>query len=112
MIDSEWLIRILQLLLASPRNTVKAQLSLFAKINCRTIVLCSSLGQSFQPLIAASKLRRVTAPGLEELLAENLVPHYAYDTTWEQLSDEKFLTMHTSGSSGMHTSKRAARRTD
>ncbi|PVH86351.1 acetyl-CoA synthetase-like protein [Cadophora sp. DSE1049] len=89
-----------KLLFASPRNTIRAQRSLFEKINCKAIVLCSSLNQSLQPLIAASGLRHIQAPKLDDLLAEYLAPHYAYDTTWGNLSNDKFLTIHTSGSSG------------
>ncbi|KAK0105234.1 hypothetical protein ONS95_004375 [Cadophora gregata] len=89
-----------KMLFASTRNLVRAQLSLFSKINCRAIVFCSSLNQSFQPLIAASELRHIQAPKLEDLLAEDPVPHYTYDATWESLSNEKFFTVHTSGSSG------------
>ncbi|KAH7390129.1 putative NRPS-like enzyme [Cadophora sp. MPI-SDFR-AT-0126] len=56
--------------------------------------------KSLQPVIVASGLRHIQAPKLNDLLAEYLVPHYAYDTTWENLSNDKFLTIHTSGSSG------------
>ncbi|CZS91474.1 related to nonribosomal peptide synthetase MxcG (component of the myxochelin iron transport regulon) [Rhynchosporium graminicola] len=89
-----------KVLYASPRNTVKAQLSLFEKTGCRTIVLCPSVKQSLQFLIETSGLRQLKSPGLDQLLAEDLVPHYEYNVSWEESTTAKFLTIHTSGSSG------------
>jgi hypothetical protein len=65
-------------------------------------VSCSSLTQNLEPLFAATRtVRKIQAPSLEDLLDEELVPHYAYNKTFEDVADEKFLFIHTSGSSGI-----------
>jgi hypothetical protein len=81
---------------------VDAELSLFAKVNCKVLVSCSSLDRSLQPLFAASEhVRKVQAPALDEVLAEDPVSHYEYNETYETASDDTIVHIHTSGSSGV-----------
>ncbi|KAL2062092.1 hypothetical protein VTL71DRAFT_6358 [Oculimacula yallundae] len=89
-----------RVLFASPRNTIRAQMSLFEKTNCKTIVTCSSMDQSLRPLFETAGLRHLKAPKLDDLLHGDNVPHYKYETTWEESTTSKFLILHTSGSSG------------
>lgn len=90
-----------QILFPSLRNTVDAQLSLFEKLNCKVLITCPSLAQPLKSLLSAPrKFRKVQAPSLDDLLAEEPVPHYSYDQTFESTSNKPFLFMHTSGSSG------------
>jgi acyl-coenzyme A synthetase/AMP-(fatty) acid ligase len=59
------------------------------------------LNQSLQPLFTAlSKVRKVRAPSLDDILAEDPVPHYEYNQTFESAPNEPFLHLHTSGLSG------------
>jgi acyl-coenzyme A synthetase/AMP-(fatty) acid ligase len=90
-----------QILIASLRNTVDAQLSLFEKANCKALVSCSSLSLVLQPLFSASEnVQKIQAPDLDEVLAEDEVPHYAYEKTFDEVAETIFLVLHTSGSSG------------
>lgn len=78
-----------------------AQLSLFEKANCNSLVYCSSVGPVFQPLFeAAGHVRKIEGLGLEEVLAEEPVRHYSYDLPFEHTSNLPFATLHSSGSSG------------
>lgn len=93
-----------QILIASLRNTVQAQLGLFERADCKVIVSCQSLDQSLQPLFAASpKTRKVHSPRLDDILAEDLVPHHAYHVPLEGADNNKVIILHTSGSSGKQT---------
>jgi hypothetical protein len=93
---------LVQNLITSLRNTVEAQISLFERVGCKVVVSCSSLAQNLEPLFAATQnIRKIQAPSLEDLLDEELVPPYAYNKTFEDVADEKFLFIHTSGSSGI-----------
>jgi acyl-coenzyme A synthetase/AMP-(fatty) acid ligase len=90
-----------QILIASLRNTVEAQLSLFEKVGCKSLVSCSSLTQGLRPLFTSSgNIRKVQAPDLDEILAEDKVRHYIYEKTFEQEASRTFIHLHTSGSSG------------
>lgn len=40
-------------------------------------------------------------PELNELLSEEAVPHYPYEKTFEQARLDPYLTLHTSGSTGL-----------
>lgn len=86
-----------QILIASMRNTVQAQLGLFEKANCKVIVSCHSLDQSLQPLFTASGVRQVQAPTLDDILDNQSVPHYEYKKSPDK---NVLMIVHTSGSSG------------
>ena len=45
-------------------------------------------------------IRQIRAPPLNEILAEDPVPHYPYNVTFDELPDDPVITLHTSGSSG------------
>lgn len=49
----------------------------------------------------ASDILLVNAPGLEQLLDEGDVPHYAFPYTFEQVKKDLVMTMHTSGTTGV-----------
>jgi acyl-coenzyme A synthetase/AMP-(fatty) acid ligase len=83
------------------RNTVDAQLSLFEKANCNVVVSCSTLVQVLQPLFSAlGNTQNIQAPSLDEVVAQDEVPHYALEKTFHEVADTIFLVLHTSGSSG------------
>ncbi len=93
-----------QILIASLRNTVQAQLGLFERANCKVVVSCQSLDQSLQPLFASSpKVRKLHSPRLEDILAEDLVLHHAYHVPLEGADNNNVIPLHTSGSSGKQT---------
>ncbi|CZR62914.1 related to nonribosomal peptide synthetase MxcG (component of the myxochelin iron transport regulon) [Phialocephala subalpina] len=90
-----------KILIASLRNTIQAQLGLFERANCKVIVSCQSLNQSLQPLFAASpQVRKLHAPRLDDILAGDAVPHFAFHEPLESAENSKVITLHTSGSSG------------
>ncbi|TVY80570.1 Non-canonical non-ribosomal peptide synthetase FUB8 [Lachnellula suecica] len=90
-----------KILICSLRNTVEAQSSLFNRAHCKALVFCSSLNQSLLGLFSVlDDVREFEAPGLEEILAEDLVAHYNYDETYETAGNDAIIHFHTSGSSG------------
>ena len=97
------MLRRIQILFPSLRNTVDAQLSLFEKLDSKVLVTCPSLAQPLKPLLsAAGKFRKIQVPSLDALLSDEPAPHYEYDETFETVSGKPVVFVHTSGSSGMH----------
>jgi hypothetical protein len=80
---------------------MEAQLALFERTNCKTIVSCSSYSQILQPLFEAGDYAgKVQAPGLDDVLADERVPEYLLRETFDSISDQTFVFLDTSGSSG------------
>jgi hypothetical protein len=49
---------------------------------------------------AADYVSRVQAPALDDVLAHERVPEYVFIETFDSISDQTFVFLHTSGSSG------------
>ena len=89
-----------QALIFSPRNAVSHNLTLFNSANCHTLFYAMET----EPLarVLAERLLGLNIfqiPSFEEMV-ENPVKHYPYEKNWEEAKDDKFLILHTSGSTG------------
>jgi hypothetical protein len=49
---------------------------------------------------AVPHIHKIHVPTLESILAEDPVPHYPYDMTFETAPNYNIVTLHTSGTSG------------
>ena len=78
-----------------------AQLSLFEKVNCKNIISCPSQDQILQRLLrAVPHICKVHAPTVSSILANESVPHYPYEATFETAANYNIVTLLTSGTSG------------
>ncbi|TGO35888.1 hypothetical protein BHYA_0142g00040 [Botrytis hyacinthi] len=90
-----------KVLLLSPRNSVAAQLDLIKVTKCKTFITSGRPLPSVAAILAAagSTLQKLEIPTIEDLL-NTPSKHYPYDKTFDEVCDEPFLVMHTSGSTG------------
>lgn len=78
-----------------------AQLSLFERANCKIMVYCSTMASNLQPLLnACENIPKYEFINFTDLLAEESVDHYAYDTPFEHVPNVPLWTLHSSGTSG------------
>jgi hypothetical protein len=93
----------LRILLPAPRNPLAAQLALFERTNCRTVVHAASSRKMLQPLLDSlpDGISTIVLPELDEhFLVDGDVEPYPYNKTYEDCKREVSLILHTSGSSG------------
>lgn len=87
-----------QALIFSPCNAISHNSTLFNSANCHTLFCAVEM----EPLgkVLADKfpgLNIIQVPSYEEMI-KSPVEHYPYLKTWEEAKDNKFLILHTSGS--------------
>ena len=46
-------------------------------------------------------VKRILAPTLSEWFSESVATHYAFAKTWEQAKSDRWVIIHTSGTTGM-----------
>jgi acyl-coenzyme A synthetase/AMP-(fatty) acid ligase len=80
-------------------NSLAGHLNLFAHCDCQNIV--AARGISIDDLLSSRPMRHIKMPELNELLNEEVVPHYLYEKTFEQARLDPYLVLHTSGSTGL-----------
>lgn len=74
---------------------------LFDRTGCKTIVYASTIEKILHGLFdSVLGLQHKQAPSLQEFLNEDPVPHFAYTATYETLTNDPVMYLHTSGSSG------------
>ncbi|KAI0384450.1 putative NRPS-like enzyme [Hypomontagnella monticulosa] len=88
------------LFLTSPRNSPAAHRSLFGALKCQNLVTTDPVPPSVTPILEAVKPRKLTLPGVNELLGEPY-PHFPFDKTFEQARWDPLFIVHTSGSTGL-----------
>ncbi|KAK7745063.1 putative NRPS-like protein biosynthetic cluster [Cytospora paraplurivora] len=85
----------------SPRNSPAAHRALFDRVQCRTFLTTDPLPPPAGAILNAVKpLQHLTVPSLEELLNKENKP-YVLSKTYQELRDDPFVVMHTSGSTGL-----------
>ncbi|KAB2571209.1 Non-canonical non-ribosomal peptide synthetase FUB8 [Lasiodiplodia theobromae] len=91
-----------KILFNSPRNSVKAQLYLFDKTECKVLLRGPRAGSMVQDILEARpKMRCVTVPEPGDWMREKgQVKRYPYDKSWEQGKDDPVIVLHSSGSTG------------
>lgn len=84
----------------SPRFPPLAAANLFAQTNIKTILTSNPKPAFLSPILKQHPLREVAIPDLDTLL-ESEYPDYAYDVSFETARNHPFVTVHTSGSTGL-----------
>ncbi|KAI9750497.1 MAG: Transmembrane osmosensor [Chaenotheca gracillima] len=87
-------------LLTSPRNSIEASLAVLAASDCNIWVLPSEQPKFLPELLDLRPMKVLNIAEVEDILRAEPVPHYAYDKTFEEASNEPFCVLHTSGSTG------------
>nr|POE88446.1 non-canonical non-ribosomal peptide synthetase fub8 [Quercus suber] len=87
----------IKVLLSSPRNNLTAHQALFQQTQCRTLIgplaCCESLRDD-------CKMNYIGIPELDELLSLSSVEAFPWRRTFDEVSHEPFVILHTSGSTG------------
>ena len=94
------LLTVFEALLASPRNSLKAHLSLLDDTQCHIMMTVEPLPPSAKDVLANRSMRQVMVPKLEHWLDSPIVAPYLYNRTFDQARYEPFVVIHTSGSTG------------
>lgn len=90
----------IQLFLTSPRNSVAAQVDLFAKLQCNILLSSSPRPPAVESLRNQDGLRIVEVPEVSFFLdAEHL--HFPFQKYWPEARSEPLFVVHTSGSTGI-----------
>ena len=92
--------RLLQALLASPRNSLAAHLDLLENTQCHVLMTAESLPPLAREVLSQRPMVHVIVPELERWLDARTVDSYPYAKTFEQARYEPFVVVHTSGSTG------------
>lgn len=90
-------------LVDAPRNTHEMHAHLFKETDCSIILHAKGINIATM-LGHASHGKAIHAiPSLEDLISKEGKPpkHYPYNKTFEEVQDEEYLVVHTSGSTGM-----------
>ncbi|KID70415.1 Male sterility, NAD-binding protein, partial [Metarhizium hybridum] len=85
----------------SPRNSQPAQRALFNHLGCQTLITTNPLSPPAQAVLdAVAPARHLTVPSVEELLSSSH-PTYVWNKTFEEVQNDPFVVMHTSGTTGL-----------
>ncbi|TGO61871.1 hypothetical protein BCON_0024g00750 [Botryotinia convoluta] len=90
-----------KILLNSPRNSVEGHLNVIKQAECNIWLLPSHSTGNIREVLKARPMTVLDCPELDFFLDEIPVPHYAYNKTWAEASQEPTLVLHTSGSTGL-----------
>lgn len=95
-------LRLVQVILPSPSNTVGANQLLFRDVAAKTLLFSPESFDILEALHSATKdeLRWIETPKFDDLLSRETVDVFPFEYTFEQVRDKKFLGLHTSGTTG------------
>ncbi len=74
-------------------------LSLLNKTNCKTLL--SAPETKVDHILEKYAMRHVVIRTFDEWLAQESVPHYPYEKSFEEAAHDPFIVIHTSGSTGL-----------
>lgn len=80
-------------------NSLAGHLNLLGQCHCENII--SARGININDILSSHPMRHIAMPELNELLSEEVVPHFPYEKTFEQAKLHPYLVLHTSGSTGL-----------
>ena len=80
-------------------NSLAGHLNLFESCDCKDIITAREI--RIDDILSSRPMRRLTMPELNELLDEEVVPHYPYEKTFDQAKLDAYMVLHTSGSTGL-----------
>ncbi|MCJ1313636.1 hypothetical protein MMC25_007315 [Agyrium rufum] len=85
----------------SPRISLEAHLALLESLECKTFLQTDQSPTVVENIVAKREMHVVTVSSLDDFLAEDLVPIYAFSKNFDQAKYEPFVVLHTSGSTGI-----------
>ncbi|APA15728.1 hypothetical protein sscle_15g104980 [Sclerotinia sclerotiorum 1980 UF-70] len=86
--------------LTSPRNSVAAQINLLERLKCTNVLSPTPCPPQITAILEANtKLRVLEVPTVDHLLDEKH-RHFPYEKSFDEVKDEPFVIVHTSGSTG------------
>ncbi len=88
------------MLLPSTRNSLEGQLNIFKFTDCKALLTSEGYNASTE-LVSETGLSPIYVPSLANLLAEGNVAHYPFANSYDEVKDDPFLVLHTSGSTGL-----------
>lgn len=88
------------MLFFSPRFPPLAAAALFQQTGVRTILTSTPRLPFLAPILAQHPLHELEVPGLHTLLHTDYA-HYAYPASFDSARNHPFITVHTSGSTGL-----------
>ena len=83
----------------SPRNSLDAHINLLELQKCGTILLPDPQPPYVAALLDSHPMRTLLLPSLEELFTRKSL-HYEYKKSFQEIRDNPFVALHTSGSTG------------
>ncbi|KAI0415689.1 hypothetical protein F5X98DRAFT_364957 [Xylaria grammica] len=101
-----WLIAAIKtgkcILLPSLANRVSANQRFFETVGCKTLMYAPEAKSVLTPLIDAIQevVECVTSPPYGEIMGKEVVPVYPFDKTFDEVKQDPFLGLHTSGTLG------------
>jgi thioester reductase-like protein len=92
----------LQALLSSPRNNMAAHMYLLESTSCRTVLYPREKAPDEFATAAIDRddVRALELPTISELMAPELIDSFPWNRIYDEVADEAFLMLHTSGSTG------------
>ncbi|ETS77458.1 hypothetical protein PFICI_11332 [Pestalotiopsis fici W106-1] len=88
------------LFLTSPRNSPAAHGSLFADLDCKTLITSEPTPAAAIPILEAVQPNHLQVPSVDALLSK-VHPKYVYAKTWQKGLADPMMCIHTSGSTGV-----------
>lgn len=86
----------------SPRNSLKAHLSLLERTECNIFLLSKAAPSIVEKIVENRQMNTVSFPGLDYFLQlDTVVDHYPYLKTFAEARLEPLAVLHTSGSTGV-----------
>ncbi|OBR08840.1 Thioester reductase domain-containing protein [Colletotrichum higginsianum IMI 349063] len=88
-------------LLISPRNSFEGQMNLFEQTDCNIICFDAAFKDVVQPLLEERQMDAIMVSSADAWLADDEVPHFPYDKTFDEAKHDPVVVLHTSGSTGL-----------
>ena len=86
-------------MLPSPRNSIEGVLSLLNSTKCQ--LLLSPPETKVDHILEKYPIHHQDVRSFDEWLAQESVPHYPYEKSFDEAANDPFIVIHTSGSTGL-----------
>ncbi|KAI9820172.1 MAG: putative NRPS-like protein biosynthetic cluster [Pycnora praestabilis] len=88
-------------LFISPRNSLQGNLALLESSQCTIVLTPIVVSLAVRAILARKSMRVLFVPEIEDLLEGAEVPEFPFHGKYNEASEETFITLHTSGSTGL-----------
>jgi len=93
----------LRALFFSPRNNLESHLGLMEQTDCQVLLQPKEKpqDQAIGSILQQRPMKTIDMPTIDQLLDKTAVDHFTFDIPWSDAVHQPFLTLHTSGSTGL-----------